>query len=125
MSEVHELRGIRAMQQGDLVAAAESLSLAIKLAKNPAAPSKQRGVLFASQQQWAEARKDFSTMVEYAPRDPDGWFLRAQAGLALGDVTSAQADASQAIAVAPSGWTERPDVARFMARLRQQQRGTK
>ncbi|HEX2853825.1 MAG TPA: tetratricopeptide repeat protein [Opitutaceae bacterium] len=119
MSELHELRGIQAMQRGDLVAAAEALSLAIKLAQNPAGPAKQRGVLFASQQQWAEARKDFSTMVEHAPKDPDGWFLRAQAALAVGDLAAAQADANQALSVAPAGWAERADVARFMARLRQ------
>lgn len=118
-SEWHELLGIQAMQRGDLVAAAEALSLAIKLAPNPASASKQRGVLFASQQQWAEARKDFSTMVQHQPKDPDGWFLRAQAALALGDVAAAQSDAAQAAAVAPAGWRDRPDVARFLARLEQ------
>jgi tetratricopeptide (TPR) repeat protein len=116
-AEAHELRGIQAMQRGDLVAAAEALSLAIKLAPNPASAAKQRGVLFASQQQWAAARQDFAMMVEHEPKDPDGWFLRAQAALALGDRAAAEADAAKAMSVAPKGWMERTDVARFFARL--------
>ncbi|MEO7796373.1 MAG: hypothetical protein ABIY47_01465, partial [Opitutaceae bacterium] len=120
MPELLELRAVQAMEQGDFTAAAESLSLAIKLARNPAYPSRQRGILFASQQQWAAARDDFSVAVKNAPREPDGWFLRAQAALALGDVAAADADLTQALAVAPAKWQERADVTRFRARLRQQ-----
>lgn len=58
-------------------------------------------------------------MVQRDPKNPDGWFLRAQAGLALGDVVAAQADMQQAIALAPKDWTTRPDVARFLTRLNQ------
>jgi tetratricopeptide (TPR) repeat protein len=123
MPELLELRALQAMEQGDFTTAAESLSLAIKLAPNPAYPSRQRGILFASQQQWAAAREDFSVAVKHAPREPDGWFLRAQAALALGDVAAANADFTQALAVASPKWQERADVTRFRTRLRQQTGG--
>jgi hypothetical protein len=118
MPELQELRGIHAMQDGKMVEAAEALSLAIKLARNPTGPSKQRGVLFASNQKWAEARADFSTMIQHEPKNPDGWFLRSQANAALGDAVAAMSDMEEALAVAPPGWVERPDVIRFRARLR-------
>lgn len=120
MPELHELRGIHAMERGDFVEAAEELTLAIRLAQNPAGPSKQRGILFASQQRWKEARQDFSTMVEHDPDNPEGWMLRAQAELALGDARAADADMNLALERAPVGWADRPDVTRFRARLRQQ-----
>ena len=116
-AELHELKGILAMQRGEYVAAAEALSLAIKLARNPASASKQRGVLFASQQQWKQARDDFSVMVQHEPKNPDGWFLRAQAELAVGNATAAAADFKQALAVAGPGWAERADVVRFRSKL--------
>jgi tetratricopeptide (TPR) repeat protein len=119
MPELHELKGILAMQRGEYVAAAEALSLAIKLARNPASASKQRGVLFASQQQWKQARDDFSLVIQHEPRNPDGWFLRAQAELALGNPTAAATDFNQALAVAGPGWAERADVTRFRTRLGQ------
>ena len=120
MPELLELRALQAMEKGDLAAAADSLSLAIKISPNPAYPSRQRGILFASQQQWAAARADFSLAIKHAPHEPDGWFLRAQAALALGEVAAADADFAQALAVAPAKWQERADVTRFRARLRQQ-----
>ena len=118
-AELHELKGIQAMQRGEYVVAAEALSLAIKLARNPASPSKQRGVLFASQQQWKQAREDFSTMIQYEPKDPDGWFLRAQAEFGMGNPSAAAADFKQAVAIAGPGWTERADVSRFRSKLEQ------
>lgn len=119
-AEVHELRGIQAMQRAAYVEAAEALSLAMKLAPNPASAAKQRGVLFASQKQWAAARNDFALVVQHDPKDPDGWFLRAQAALALGEATAAYADAERARSIAPAGWTERPDVVSFFNRLQRQ-----
>jgi hypothetical protein len=119
MPEMFELRGIHAMEVGDFARAEADLTLAVKLAGNPAGPCKQRGLLYASQGRWADARRDFATMVEHEPRNPDAWFMRAQAGLALGDRAAAQADMRQALTVAPKNWAARPDVARFSARLQQ------
>jgi len=117
--DAHELRGIRAMQAGDTAAAEQELSMAIKLAANPASPAKQRGILHAGQQRWAKAREDFDLAVRHEPDDPDGWFFRAQANAALGDLTAARRDMDQAVAVAPAGWSQRPDVTRFRQRLSQ------
>lgn len=119
LPETYELRAIRAMQAGDLAAAEQALNLAIKLAQNPASAAKQRGVLHAGQQRWAEARADFNLTVQHEPDDPDGWFFRAQAEAALGDLAEARSDMEQALAIAPRGWGERPDVARFRQRLGQ------
>jgi hypothetical protein len=117
MPELFELRGIHDMEQGNSAQALEDLSLAIRLADDPTPACKQRGVLFASAGRWTEARRDFDTMVSHEPRNPDGWFLRAQADLALHDGAAAQADFQQALAVAPQGWANRPDVRRFRQRL--------
>ncbi len=117
MPEIYELRGILDMERGDPAQAERDLTLAIRLSDNPAPACKQRGVLYASAGRWADARRDFDTMVKYEPDNPDGWFLRAQADLALGDDPACQSDMRRALAVAPAGWTERPDVKRFRERL--------
>jgi hypothetical protein len=117
MSELYELRAIHAMERGEFPAAESDLALAIKLARNPASPAKQRGILAASQQRWSDARRDFSLMVEHDPKNPDAWFMRAQANQALGDTPSARADLDHARSLAPADWTTRPDVARFLTRL--------
>jgi Flp pilus assembly protein TadD len=54
--------------------------------------------------------------VKLEPEDPDAWFMRAQAALAVGDGAAARSDMQQALAVAPKDWSTRPDVARFLAR---------
>ncbi len=118
MPELQELRAIQALERGDPVEALEALSLAIRLAPNPARACRQRGILFAQQQRWREARQDFSVMVEHDAQNPEGWFLRAQAAHALGDLAAAGADLQQALRLAPAGWTDRPDVARFLAKMR-------
>jgi hypothetical protein len=56
-------------------------------------------------------------MVEHEPQNPDGWFLRAQATMALGDAAGARADFQQAQVVATGDWAKRPDVLRFMQTL--------
>jgi hypothetical protein len=119
MPEVFELQAVGEMEQGEYAKAAQHLTLAIRLADNPAGPSRHRGMLAASLGKWDEAKKDFSTVTEYEPKNPEGWFLRAQAELALHDAGSARSDFEQARTVAPSDWTSRPDVARFLARLNQ------
>ena len=120
MPELHELRAIHEMEQGELAAAETDLTLAIKLARNPASPAKQRGVLYASAHRWDDAKKDFTMMVENEPDNPDGWFLRAQVELALKDVAAAKSDFDHARSIAPAGWTNRPDVTRFTAVFNQQ-----
>jgi tetratricopeptide (TPR) repeat protein len=117
MAERYELRGIQGMEQGTYAQAESDLSLAIKLADNPANPCRQRGLLYASEGRWAEARRDFDTMVKYDAQNADAWFLRAEAELALGDAAAARSDLQQALALAPAHWASRPDVVRFMARL--------
>ena len=115
--ERYELQGIHLMEQGDMAGAEEQLTRAIRLAENPANPSKHRGLLRAGQQRWREAREDFTVMTTHEPKNPEGWFLRAQAAAALRDGAAARADLQQALAVAPAAWAQRPDVARFRARL--------
>ena len=123
MPELYELRAIHAMERGDFVRAEADLALAIKLSSNPASPAKQRGILAASQQRWTDAHRDFSTMVEHDAKNPDAWFMRAQANQALGNSTAARADLDHARSLAPADWATRPDVARFLARLNQQPGG--
>jgi len=78
------------MEQGRTPQAERDLTLAIKLADNPAGPSKQRaGCFMRPRGRWADARRDFETMVKYAPENPEAWFFRAQSQLALGDATAA------------------------------------
>jgi tetratricopeptide (TPR) repeat protein len=115
--EFYELRAIHAMERGDFGSAETDLTLAIKLAPNPAAPAKQRGILRASQRRWAEAEADFALLAEREPKNPDAWFMHAQARFALGDPVRAQADIDRARALAPADWVTRPDVARFLAKL--------
>jgi hypothetical protein len=119
MPEMYELRGIREMQEGKLVPAENDLTIAIKLASNPAAAAKQRGVLRASQGRWKEAAEDFTLLAKFEPKNPDAWFMTAQAALALGDPASARAAMQTATGLAPADWVTRPDVARFQARLQQ------
>jgi hypothetical protein len=123
MPELFELGGIHEMEEGDSANAESDLSMAIKLSDDPTGPAKQRGLLYANQGRWADARRDFTTMVEHEPKNPDAWFMRAQAALALGDVVAAQADMQQAVAVAPKDWTTRPAVAQFLTRLNQRPGG--
>lgn len=118
MPELFELRAIHEMERGEFAQAEHSLTLAIKLAQNPASPAKQRGILAASHGRWAEALRDFSTMVEFDAKNPEAWFMRAQAQLALGRPNDARADLNQAFALAPDGWSARPDVTRFREKLR-------
>jgi tetratricopeptide (TPR) repeat protein len=117
MPELHELRALHAMGRGDFAQADEALALAIKLAKNPASPARQRGILAASQGRWRDARVYFSLMAEHAPADPDAWFMCAQASLALDEPAKARAEIDRALGLAPPEWKTRPDVARFMAKL--------
>lgn len=117
MPEVIELHAIEAMERGDFAKALEQLNLAIRLAENPAGPSRRRGMLAVTAGRWADAKADFTTVVEHEPDNPDGWFLRAQVELATGDVAAARADLEQAKSHAPADWVNRPDVARVIAAL--------
>ena len=117
MPELRVLRGILEEEQGDAAGAEQDFALAIKLGGNTGLALQHRGVLYANQRRWAEARRDFSAMTEQEPGEPDGWFLRAQADLALGDTTGARTDLQQALAVGSPQWLQRPDVARFQQRL--------
>lgn len=117
MPELHELQAIHEMERGEFAAAEADLTLAIKLAPNPASPAKQRGILLASQGRWADALRDFSLMVENDPANPDAWLMRAQAQLATGQTVAARADIDKALSLAPNGWSARPDVTRFLAKL--------
>lgn len=120
MPELRELRAMHLMEQGDYAGAEHELTLAIKLADNPASPARQRGMLYVSARRWDDARRDFTTVVENDPDDPDGWFLRAQVDLALRDNTAARSDFEHARAIAPTAWLERADVKRFTALFNQQ-----
>jgi tetratricopeptide (TPR) repeat protein len=117
MPELYELRAIHEMERGEFAQADADLALAMKLAPNPASPSKQRGILAASQRHWADALKYFSILAEHDPQNPDAWFMCSQAHLALGDAPAAQSSFQHAASLAPTEWTTRPDVARFMANL--------
>ena len=117
MSELYELHAFHAMGRGEFAAAEAHLALAITLARNPASPAKQRGILAASQQRWPDAHRDFSTMVEHDPKNPDAWFMRAQSNLALNQPAAARSDFDHARLLAAADWSTRPDVARFLHRL--------
>jgi tetratricopeptide (TPR) repeat protein len=119
-SETYEQRAREALERRDFPQAEINLTLAIKLADNPARPSEQRGILYATGRHWAEARRDFDTAVKFAPEDPDAWFLRAQAALALGDVPAARADFQRALAVGSPEWAARPEVTRVRVRIEQE-----
>jgi tetratricopeptide (TPR) repeat protein len=106
------------MELGNNAEAEAYLSLAIKLSDHPADPLKRRGMLYANQGRWADARRDFATMAEHEPGNPDAWFMRAQAALALDDVIAAKADMQQALAVAPKDWSFRPGVAQILTELK-------
>jgi hypothetical protein len=120
MPELRELHAIHEMELGEYAAAEADLTLAIKLARNPASPAKQRGVLYATAHRWEEAKRDFSMVVDAEPDNPDGWFLRAQAELALHDTAAARSDFEHAKSIAPADWARRSDVARFSATLDRQ-----
>jgi len=116
--DFYELRALHAMGRSEFAAAEADLTLAIKLARNPATPAKQRGILAATQQRWIDAHRDFSLVVTHDPQNPDAWFMRAQAGHALGQIDAAHADFAHARSLAPADWTSRPDVVRFLFKLR-------
>lgn len=113
MPEIYELRGMLEMQQGDYGSAEADFSLAIKLGDRPSIAYQQRGLLRATEGRLIEARQDFTAATRFAPRDPDGWFFRAHADLALGDTAGAVADLQQAQALGSDRWKHRPDVVQF------------
>jgi predicted Zn-dependent protease len=117
MPEMFELRAIRAMQDGNFASAEADLTLAIKLASDPAPAAKQRGVLRASHGRWKDAGEDFALMARHEPKNPDAWFMRAQASLAVGDRAAAEKHFAHATELGGSDWSTRPDVARFRAKL--------
>ena len=117
MPELYELRAIHKMERGEFADADADLALAIKLADNPASPARQRGILAASQGHWADALRYFSLTAEHDAQNPDAWLMCAQAHLALGHAPDAHTAMERALALAPSGWNTRPDVARFLAKL--------
>ncbi len=117
MPELYELRAIHAMGRGEFDRADADLALAIRLASNPAAPARQRGVLAASQGRWSDARKYFTLMAGHAPNDPDAWLMCAQASLALDETPRARSEMDRALALAPPEWKTRPDVARVLTKL--------
>jgi hypothetical protein len=117
MPELYELRAIHDMERGDHAGAYANLTLAIELSDNPASPSRQRGILCASQGRWADALRDFSTAVDHDPENPDAWFMRAQANAAVGNLVAAHTDITHALSLAPEGWSSRPEVTRFLAKL--------
>lgn len=117
MPELQELRAIHAMERGDLAEAERDLTLAIKLAPNPSSSARQRGVLYASQNRWADARRDFVLATEHDAENPDAWFLQAQASMAVGDAASARSEFDHARSLAAPEWSSRPDVARFASRM--------
>ena len=117
MPELYELRAIHEMERGEYDPAEKDLTFALALAKNPASPARQRGILRASRGRWAEALADFTTALQADPANPDAWFMRAQANFATGHAPEAHSDMGKALALAPAGWTDRPDVRRFLAKL--------
>lgn len=117
MPELYELRAIHEMERGQAQSAETDLTLAIKLSDNPASAARQRGILRASHGRWKDALDDFATAVEAEPKNPENWFLRAQASFSTGDFAAAHADLDHALSIAPAGWAQRPDVARFLAKL--------
>lgn len=117
MAELYELRAIHAMERAEFTQADADLALAIKLARDPTSPARQRGVLAATQGRWADALTHFSLMAQSSPRNPDAWLMCAQARLALGDSAGARKDFDRATSLAPPDWATRPDVARFQAKL--------
>ncbi|PTX94589.1 tetratricopeptide repeat protein [Opitutus sp. ER46] len=120
MPELRELHAIHAMEQGDYAQAEQDLTLAIKLAANPASAARQRAMLYARGGRWPEARQDLVLALEHEPDRPDTWLLRCQVDLAMHDLTSARASFERARAIAPASWTQRPDVARVANLLAQQ-----
>jgi len=119
MPELYELRAIHKMERGEYADAEADLTLAIKLAENPSGPSRQRGILEASQGRWPDALRDFSTAAEHDPENPEAWFMRAQANFAVGQAAAARTDLDRALSLAPDGWSKRPDVTRFLNKLNQ------
>lgn len=117
MPEIFELEAVHDMERGEFARAHLGLTIAMKLASNPASPAKQRGILAASHQRWAEALRDFNIMVEHDPQNPEAWLMRAQAHLALGRARESRADYDAALALAPEGWSSRADVVRFLEKL--------
>jgi tetratricopeptide (TPR) repeat protein len=119
MPELRELKAIHAMQEKNFAQAEFELTLAIKLASDPAGPAKQRGLLRASQRRWREARADFALVAQYDAENPEAWLMCAQTDLALGDTAAAAANLQHALSLAPSDWATRPDVAQLRARIGQ------
>jgi hypothetical protein len=117
MPSYYELWGIHDMESGDTAQAELHLTMALKLADNPASAAKHRGLLYASAQRWPDALRDFALMVGSDPENPEAWFLQAQAKAATSDAAGARADLQKALTLAPKGWENRPDVARFRTRL--------
>ncbi len=113
MPELRELRALHELEDGDFAPAEADLTLAIKLSDHPESAARQRGRLYAAQRRWEDAKRDFSTVVERDPDNPEGWFLRAQVELAMHDFEASRADLEHAKSIAPPEWSKRPDVTRM------------
>lgn len=117
MPELYELRAIHEMERGEYAQAESDLTLALALAKNPSSPARQRGILRASLGHWSDALADFTTALNADQANPDAWFMRAQANYATGNAAAARSDLEHAMGIAPTGWSDRRDVRRFLAKL--------
>ena len=119
MPELRELSAMHLIEQGKYGEAEHELTLAIKLSEDPASPAKARGRLYASAQRWADAKRDFTLVVQHEPDDPEGWFLRSEVELAVRDLDAARSDFEHARSLGGENFASRPDVKRIGALIEQ------
>ncbi|HEX3729998.1 MAG TPA: tetratricopeptide repeat protein, partial [Opitutaceae bacterium] len=118
--EYYELQGMQAMQRGEYGPAEGDFTMAIRFGEKPVTAYQQRGLLRATENRMPEAREDFTAVIREDPKNPDGWFYRAHADLALGDSGAALSDFQRAQAEGSEAWRQRPDVVQFAAALGRQ-----
>lgn len=89
-------------KKGELGAALESLSEALKRKPDFAAALTTRGGVFAEQNKWAEARRDFEQALKFNPADDGALYGLAQALGAERDYAGAQKVLGELIARSPN-----------------------
>jgi tetratricopeptide (TPR) repeat protein len=105
------LRGAVHFDTGALIEALADLDRAAELDPNPTVLF-NRGSAALALGRWAAAERDFSTVIEADPDEPDGWLRRAECRRELGDPDGARTDAQAFRRLAPE---REPEVAALLS----------
>ena len=102
MPEAYNNLGVAQKRKGDLANAADSFNQALKLKPDYSAAVSNRGWVFAEQNQWSEARRDFEKALAINPGDDGALYGLSHALRETRDYPGAQRALGQLIGRSPN-----------------------